>query len=172
MYYRATTEPHGQTAELSEGSTHEHVDESGPLVQTFEPEPMMRPAPYESLCFSTSVTGALIGCISANNISDTYYIYETTAEPDIRLENLQGVWDDLFAVDTTRSDSFVTDFDILEEVRYKNPNENPIAVQKTHVLKPPTTLVERVDACYDGKLHREKLLTVKQEVAEWVEQNT
>lgn len=152
MHFRASPRDHGKTAEINSGRHHEAVcPENGPLVQNVSNgEAYIRPERSPTCCFSDEPEKAIVGMLSNGNaFEETAYIYKTTDTPDINLCNTPGVLEDVVPVNALCEsiEELHFDFDLLGEVRYENPSENPIRVQKVGVVEIPPQIrcaVERV----------------------------
>lgn len=137
-FFHCTTDYYGHRDVLNTGGKYEKIDESGrPVRRKFGGYAISQ---TPQVCFSKSISGCLFAVIKNKSKypqSDplsplTLHVYRTNKQPDIDL-----------------STAIADDFSLLDEVRYNEPSERPVAIVLDRIVDVPPKLQKDVVEAYN-----------------------
>lgn len=133
-YYYCTTTDFGADFVRTNGGFYEAIKDGTPQPVYAGNEYIgFETSSTPEVCASKSPEAALFAVIHNEKRSGVYHIYATTHTPDVDISTAGF------------------DFNILEEVRYQNPDDDPIAFTRAHTVSVPHAAVEDVGNAYDDE---------------------
>ncbi|WP_302083268.1 hypothetical protein [Salinibaculum rarum] len=136
-YYHTTTTDRGTSFTASNGGYYEAVNDHGcPELLTAAGEVIgFETADIPTIAGSHTPEASLFAAAFNHDTANTYYIYETSLEPDQDLSNCGF------------------DFSIIEEVRWKHPDDTPVPFDHYATISLPPTAIDHVQDVYAGNPH-------------------
>lgn len=138
-FYHATTDHLGDHVTFTDGGYYEQITDGTPDIQYSSAGFIgFEQSDVPEVAASRSPSAALFGKLQGVSRSEpspdefplTAYIYEIHSEPDIIIESLTG------------------DFELLEEVRYRNPSESPVEARLAQTVEVPLQAVYDIGVVY------------------------
>lgn len=140
--YHATMNDFGDTVIFSEGRYYEKIIDEKPIYKKFDGEKIgFQRSEIKELCASKNAESAIFAVLK-NYIDDIgdcmpmgfdvpIYVYEIKKKPHVDISNVKE-----------------GDFSLIDEVRYRNLNENPIKAQKYIEIRIPDEILPEVELSY------------------------